>query len=187
MALIDKLTAIADAIRGKTGKEDSLTLEQMVTEIEGIEAGGGGGEVVSLIVKRELDFYSNGSHTLMTQQEFMDAGLVPNLETPLYTAWKHFRIEVYLDEAEWETATSPVIRSCIVDNYGGRYASDIGLSTVVYRKSGNDYNTTETCSTISVGSGSNGKMTMSATNDLMCYVGTYYKFRGNYTIAITCW
>lgn len=40
MALIDKLTAIADAIRGKTGKEDSLTLEQMVTEIEGIEAGG---------------------------------------------------------------------------------------------------------------------------------------------------
>ena len=40
MALTDKLTAIANAIRGKTGKEDSLTLEQMVTEIEGIEAGG---------------------------------------------------------------------------------------------------------------------------------------------------
>ena len=40
MALIDKLTAIADAIRGKTGKADPLTLEQMATEIEGIEAGG---------------------------------------------------------------------------------------------------------------------------------------------------
>ena len=37
MPLIDKLTAIANAIRGKTGKEDSLTLEQMVTEIEDIE------------------------------------------------------------------------------------------------------------------------------------------------------
>ena len=36
----ERLTAIANAIRGKTGKEDSLTLEQMVTEIEGIEAGG---------------------------------------------------------------------------------------------------------------------------------------------------
>ena len=35
-----RLTSIANAIRGKTGKEDSLTLEQMVTEIEGIEAGG---------------------------------------------------------------------------------------------------------------------------------------------------
>jgi hypothetical protein len=41
MALTDKLVAIANAIRGKTGKEDPLTLEQMVTEIEGIEAGGG--------------------------------------------------------------------------------------------------------------------------------------------------
>lgn len=35
------LTAIGDAIRGKTGGTDSLTLEQMVTEIEGIESGGG--------------------------------------------------------------------------------------------------------------------------------------------------
>lgn len=39
MALIDKLTAIADAIRTKTGKEDKLTLEQMATEIEGISGG----------------------------------------------------------------------------------------------------------------------------------------------------
>lgn len=34
-----ELTAVADAIRGKTGKADSLTLEQMVTEIESISGG----------------------------------------------------------------------------------------------------------------------------------------------------
>ena len=45
MALTDKLTAIADAIRGKTGKTDSLTLDAMPGEIEGIETGGGGEEV----------------------------------------------------------------------------------------------------------------------------------------------
>lgn len=39
MALTDKLTAIADAIRGKTGKTDGLTLEQMPTEIDGISVG----------------------------------------------------------------------------------------------------------------------------------------------------
>lgn len=33
MALIEKLTAIAEGIRGKTGKEDKLTLEQMAEEI----------------------------------------------------------------------------------------------------------------------------------------------------------
>ena len=42
MALTDKLTAIANAIREKTGNTGSLTLEQMVTEITGIEVGGGG-------------------------------------------------------------------------------------------------------------------------------------------------
>ncbi len=42
MALTDKLTAIADAIRTKTGKTGELTLDQMVTEITGIQGGGGG-------------------------------------------------------------------------------------------------------------------------------------------------
>lgn len=41
MALTDKLTAIANAIRSKTGKSATLTLEQMVTEITGVETGGG--------------------------------------------------------------------------------------------------------------------------------------------------
>ena len=39
MALIDKLTAIGDAIRNKTGKTELLTLDGMVEEIEGIEGG----------------------------------------------------------------------------------------------------------------------------------------------------
>ena len=39
--LVTKLTAIADAIRGKTGKSEGLTLDQMATEIAGITGGGG--------------------------------------------------------------------------------------------------------------------------------------------------
>lgn len=42
MALINKLNAIGDAIREKTGKSDLLTLEQMPVEIAAIETGGGG-------------------------------------------------------------------------------------------------------------------------------------------------
>ena len=42
MALTDKLTAIADAIRAKTGKNSTMTLEQMPTEIASITTGGGG-------------------------------------------------------------------------------------------------------------------------------------------------
>lgn len=40
MALIEKLTAIGDAIRSKTGKTDGLTLDAMPGEIKGIQSGG---------------------------------------------------------------------------------------------------------------------------------------------------
>ena len=43
MALTDKLSAIGNAIRAKTGKTDKLTLDEMPTEIESIETGGGEG------------------------------------------------------------------------------------------------------------------------------------------------
>ena len=45
MALTDKLTSIADAIRGKTGKTEEMTLDQMATEIAEIEVGGGNSSV----------------------------------------------------------------------------------------------------------------------------------------------
>lgn len=42
MSVNEKMTAIADAIRGKTGKTEALTLDQMAAEIAGIQTGGGG-------------------------------------------------------------------------------------------------------------------------------------------------
>lgn len=41
MALIEKLSAIGNAIREKTGKADKLTLDQMPVEIASIVSGGG--------------------------------------------------------------------------------------------------------------------------------------------------
>lgn len=41
MALINKLEAIGDAIREKTGGTEELTLEQMATAINGLSIGGG--------------------------------------------------------------------------------------------------------------------------------------------------
>lgn len=43
MALIDKLTAIADAIRAKTGTVEEMTLTEMAEAVAGIQTGGGGG------------------------------------------------------------------------------------------------------------------------------------------------
>ena len=41
MALTDKLTAIADAVRAKTGGTEMLTLDEIVSAIRGISGGGG--------------------------------------------------------------------------------------------------------------------------------------------------
>lgn len=45
MSVHEKMTAIANAIRRKTGGTEPLTLDQMATEIDGISAGGSGGSM----------------------------------------------------------------------------------------------------------------------------------------------
>lgn len=58
MALTDKLKAIGDAIREKTGGADELSLDQMVDEIEAI-SGGGGTELEDGLVTGTLTTYEN--------------------------------------------------------------------------------------------------------------------------------
>lgn len=61
MALIDKLSAIGDAIRAKTGKTALLTLDQMPTEIAAIETGGGGGSCPAVEVTGDCSSrFANG-------------------------------------------------------------------------------------------------------------------------------
>lgn len=54
MALTDKLSAIGNAIRAKTGGTELLTLDAMPTEIEGIQTGG---------TVEALDITANGTYT----------------------------------------------------------------------------------------------------------------------------
>lgn len=71
MALTDKLSNIADAIRGKTGKTEEMTLDQMATEINGIETGGGGDHTVEDgLVTRRLTEYSNDRVTSIGARAF---------------------------------------------------------------------------------------------------------------------
>ena len=64
MALTNKLTAIADAIRSKTGKTGTMTLDQMPTEIESISSGSGGWAIPeeAFVLKGETNqLFSGGS------------------------------------------------------------------------------------------------------------------------------
>lgn len=61
MALTDKLVAIADAIREKTGKTDKMTLNQMAVEID--EIASGNTEVEDALLTRTLTSYENNRIT----------------------------------------------------------------------------------------------------------------------------
>lgn len=71
MALTDKLTAIADAIRGKTGGTEEMTLEQMAAAITGIQTGGGtsggaGGIYMAKVTPASDSSYITVTHNLGT-------------------------------------------------------------------------------------------------------------------------
>lgn len=90
MALTDKLTAIADAIRGKTGGTDALSLDAMVTEIEGIETGGGTDLSVGLL-SNAIEEYESAEVTTLRNYAFyyqtsLERVVLPNLTSANYTA-----------------------------------------------------------------------------------------------------
>ena len=95
MALTDKLKAIADAIRGKTGKTDGLTLDQMPTEIEGIHSGGGGEEVFwggvnPTIPTRATCMYTRNvvyPHETVELIAFSQCEEMETFEAPYYTGY----------------------------------------------------------------------------------------------------
>jgi hypothetical protein len=81
MALTDKLTAIAEAIRSKTGKTDSMTLEQMPTEIESIQTGGGGGDSAL------PDGYVRCGYIQFNGKQIVDTGIICNQNTEMKFAF----------------------------------------------------------------------------------------------------
>ena len=60
MALIEKLEAIGDAIRAKTGGTELLTLDDMPVEIAAIETGGGGADVEPIVLSGESTYACAG-------------------------------------------------------------------------------------------------------------------------------
>lgn len=83
MALIDKLTAIADAIREKTGKKEALTLDEMVREITEISTGDT--SIEDGLITGALTEYSNDRVTSVGVYAFTFNGKIKSVKFPLAT------------------------------------------------------------------------------------------------------
>lgn len=84
MALTNKLTAIADAIRGKTGKTEEMTLDQMATEIAGIQSGGDTAMEDGLVA-RTLTEYTNDRVTTIGGHAFYSNTALTSVSFPNVT------------------------------------------------------------------------------------------------------
>lgn len=114
MALISKLTAIAEAIRNKTGKTDLLTLEQMPVEIAAIETGGGSSEggdtgVEDALIQRAntLTEYSNDRVTEVGQYALAILSYLRNVDLPNVTKVNDYAFyqDYYLTNVNLPNAT----------------------------------------------------------------------------------
>ena len=85
MALTDKLSAIGNAIRAKTGGTELLTLDAMPNEIASIETGGGGGiEVEPIVLTGNQDYGCSGSLATNYINLFGDTISTNNLQIANY-------------------------------------------------------------------------------------------------------
>lgn len=84
MALTEKLTAIAVAIREKTGTEDKLTLDQMATAIAGIETGGG---IESIPIKKGNNTFMDNAWSFVLE-DFADK-VVTNIDDGCSSMFKN--------------------------------------------------------------------------------------------------
>ena len=84
-ALDASLTAVADAIREKTGKTATMTLSEMPTEIEGISGGGDTSVEDSLVTRAEMG-YTNNRVTKVGSYAFYNYSLLTSANFPLVTS-----------------------------------------------------------------------------------------------------
>lgn len=85
MAITDKLSAIGNAIRAKTGKSDLMTLEEMPQEISSISTDGGGGGDTSLadsVIDGTVTSYSSDTLTTIGAHAFYQKSNLQTINCP---------------------------------------------------------------------------------------------------------
>lgn len=92
MALTNKLTNIADAIRNKTGKTELLTLDEMPVEIESIQ--GGGGEGLERVEVSVSSNYISG---------FFSNATASTLDNAWTTTWRPSYYPVFINTLKYTT------------------------------------------------------------------------------------
>ena len=80
------LTGIANAIREKTGGTDPVAVSDMAAQIEGIQAGGGGDDVLDALIDRSITEISSSSATYIGDSAFAYCSALTTVYFPVATS-----------------------------------------------------------------------------------------------------
>ena len=80
------LTGIANAIREKTGGTDPVAVSDMAAQIEGIQAGGGGNDVLDALIDRSITEVSSSSATSIGESAFQGCRSLTTADFPVATS-----------------------------------------------------------------------------------------------------
>ena len=113
----ETLTGIADAIRGKTGGTDPVAVSDMAAQIEGIQAGGGGDDVLDALIDRSITEISSSSAISIGSSAFSYCSKLTTVDFPAATSIRSSAFDSCsaLTTANFPAATSigsNAFRSC---------------------------------------------------------------------------
>ena len=117
MALTDKLSAIANAIRAKTGRNTKMTLDEMRNEIANLESGGA---VTSYVIVNPVEFTLEASKW---------NGTTYTLDAVGYSTV--YELQIGLPEVSSNTNTTAVVKSALtIPQTSSHTNSTTGVTTV---------------------------------------------------------
>lgn len=127
MMLVKKssLTAIADKIRGKTGSEDLIPFEELVSAIEGIS---GGGDIAAL-VDRSITEYSNNTISTIGGAAFANCRYLVNLHMPSVIQIGNFAFQSCLALTELSFPALTTLNTFAFQGCSALYELDLGICT----------------------------------------------------------
>lgn len=141
--LTDKITAVADAIREKTGKSEKMTLAEMPAEIAGIKTGGG---TVKSYEVDDVTFYDFDG-TIIYSCSMADAQNLTKLPTPPEHEGLVFQ--------EWNWTLEQIKSSSVGADVGAMYDTKDGAAEI-YVKINDEYQMNNISVTIGTTVNTNG-------------------------------
>lgn len=145
MALTDKLSAIGNAIRSKTGGSDLLTLDEMPQEIQSIQTGVGGGDSEEFdtvtITPATITSYETQSSGVIREYAFAYCMSLQSISCPNVTEIRQEAFAWCSSLAEVEFPSVTAVQTAVFQDCEGLVKADFGsvtsFSSAIFRRADN--------------------------------------------------